>query len=123
MARPHLEERSRLPAERLRRAVPGGRPEAGRVLRLHDALDGQGDRRRRLAKADREPTVVATQRRPTTASDRVVAHGPVARIRAGDLYLADQVAVDRRKAPLAAPAARGAARSGACRLAVDAGRR
>ncbi|TFV88191.1 alkylhydroperoxidase [Blastococcus sp. CT_GayMR20] len=52
-----------------------------------------------LSKADRELIVVAT----SAGNDClycVVAHGAVARIRAKDPYIADQVAVDWRKAPL-----------------------
>jgi uncharacterized peroxidase-related enzyme len=52
-----------------------------------------------LSQAERELVVVAT----SAANDClycVVAHGAVARIRARDPYLADQVAVDWRKAPL-----------------------
>jgi uncharacterized peroxidase-related enzyme len=52
-----------------------------------------------LSKADRELIVVAT----SAGNDClycVIAHGAVARIRTRDPYLADQVAVDWRKAPL-----------------------
>jgi uncharacterized peroxidase-related enzyme len=52
-----------------------------------------------LSKGDRELIVVAT----SAANDClycVVAHGAIARIRTRDPYLADQVAVDWRKAPL-----------------------
>ncbi|MDQ3734426.1 MAG: peroxidase-related enzyme [Actinomycetota bacterium] len=52
-----------------------------------------------LSKADRELIVVVT----SAANDClycVVAHGAIVRIRARDPYLADQVAVDWRKAPL-----------------------
>jgi len=52
-----------------------------------------------LSKADRELIVVAT----SAANDClycVVAHGAIVRIRARDPHLADQVAVDWRKAPL-----------------------
>ncbi len=64
---------------------------------MHDALmdvETPG-----LSRADREVVVVAT----SAANDClycVVAHGAIARIRARDPYLADQVAVDWRKAPL-----------------------
>ncbi|SDY19248.1 uncharacterized peroxidase-related enzyme [Geodermatophilus africanus] len=54
-----------------------------------------------LSTADRELVVVAT----SAANDClhcVVAHGAIARIRARDPYLADQVAVDWRKAPVSA---------------------
>ncbi len=54
-----------------------------------------------LSKADRELIVVAT----SAANDClycVVAHGAIVRIRARSPYLADQVAVDWRKAPLTA---------------------
>jgi len=52
-----------------------------------------------LSKADRELIVVVT----SAANDClycVVAHGAIVRIRARDPFLADQVAVDWRKAPL-----------------------
>ena len=71
--------------------------EAAAFFALHDALmdkDTPG-----LSTADRELIVVAT----SAANDClycVVAHGAIARIRARDPYLADQVAVDWRKAPL-----------------------
>ncbi|WP_091562589.1 peroxidase-related enzyme [Klenkia taihuensis] len=74
------------------------RPEEARAFFAHhDALmdkDTPG-----LSQAEREVVVVAT----SAANDClycVVAHGAVARIRARDPYLADQVAVDWRKAPL-----------------------
>jgi uncharacterized peroxidase-related enzyme len=74
------------------------RPEEARAFfALHDALmdkDTPG-----LSVADREVVVVAT----SAANDClycVVAHGALVRIRARDRYLADQVAVDWRKAPL-----------------------
>jgi uncharacterized peroxidase-related enzyme len=72
--------------------------EARAFVALHDALmdkDTPG-----LSKAERELVVVAT----SAANDClycVIAHGAIARIRARDPYLADQVAVDWRKAPLA----------------------
>jgi uncharacterized peroxidase-related enzyme len=72
--------------------------EARAFFAMHDALmdkDTPG-----LSKADRELIVVAT----SAVNDClycVVAHGAVARIRAKDPYIADQVAVDWRKAPLA----------------------
>jgi uncharacterized peroxidase-related enzyme len=71
--------------------------EARAFFALHDALmdkDTPG-----LSQADREVVVVAT----SAANDClycVVAHGALVRIRARDRYLADQVAVDWRKAPL-----------------------
>jgi uncharacterized peroxidase-related enzyme len=71
--------------------------EARAFFALHDALmdkDTPG-----LTQADREVLVVAT----SAANDClycVVAHGALVRIRARDRYLADQVAVDWRKAPL-----------------------
>jgi uncharacterized peroxidase-related enzyme len=71
--------------------------EARAFFDLHDALmdkDTPG-----LSQADREVIVVAT----SAANDClycVVAHGALVRIRARDRYLADQVAVDWRKAPL-----------------------
>jgi len=65
----------------------------------HDALmDKQSAS---LSKADRELIVVVT----SAANDClycVVAHGAIVRIRARDPHLADQVAVDWRKAPLTA---------------------
>jgi uncharacterized peroxidase-related enzyme len=74
------------------------RPDEARAFFvMHDAVmdkDTPG-----LSKADRELIVVAT----SAANDClycVVAHGAVARIRARDPYIADQVAVDWRKAPL-----------------------
>jgi len=74
------------------------RPDEARAFfAMHDALmdkDTPG-----LSKADRELIVVAT----SAVNDClycVVAHGAVARIRTKDPYLADQVAVDWRKAPL-----------------------
>jgi uncharacterized peroxidase-related enzyme len=71
--------------------------EAAAFFALHDALmdkDTPG-----LSTADRELIVVAT----SAANDClycVVAHGAIARVRARDPYLADQVAVDWRKAPV-----------------------
>jgi uncharacterized peroxidase-related enzyme len=74
------------------------RPEEARAFfAMHDALmdkDTPG-----LSKGDRELIVVAT----SAGNDClycVIAHGAVARIRTRDPYLADQVAVDWRKAPL-----------------------
>ncbi|GAB3343832.1 peroxidase-related enzyme [Modestobacter lapidis] len=87
--------------------------EARAFFALHDALmdkDTPG-----LSQADREVVVVAT----SAANDClycVVAHGALVRIRARDRYLADQVAVDWRKAPL--PARLHAVVEVAVRLAV-----
>jgi uncharacterized peroxidase-related enzyme len=74
------------------------RPQEARAFFMyHDALmdkDTAG-----LSQAEREVVVVAT----SAANDClycVVSHGAIARIRARDPYLADQVAVDWRKAPL-----------------------
>src|SRR3712207_7075636 len=52
-----------------------------------------------LSQADREVLVVATSA-ANGCLYCVVAHGALVRIRARDRYLADQVAVDWRKAPL-----------------------
>jgi uncharacterized peroxidase-related enzyme len=71
--------------------------EAGGFFALHDAL--MDKETPGLSRADREVVVVAT----SAANDClycVVAHGAIARIRARDPHLADQVAVDWRKAPL-----------------------
>jgi uncharacterized peroxidase-related enzyme len=74
------------------------RPEEARAFfQMHDAL--MDKETPGLSKADRELIVVAT----SAGNDClycVVAHGAVARIRTRDPYLADQVAVDWRKAPL-----------------------
>jgi uncharacterized peroxidase-related enzyme len=74
------------------------RPDEARAFfALHDAL--MDKETPALSKADRELIVVAT----SAGNDClycVVAHGAVARIRAKDPYIADQVAVDWRKAPL-----------------------
>ena len=79
-------------------AALGHRPaEARAFFAFHDALmdkDTPG-----LSTADRELVVVAT----SAANDClycVVAHGAIARIRSRDRFLADQVAVDWRKAPV-----------------------
>ena len=74
------------------------RPDEWRAFfAYHDAL--MDKETPALPKGDRELIVVAT-----SAENRclycVVAHGAIARIRARDPYLADQVAVDWRKAPL-----------------------
>lgn len=71
--------------------------EARAFFALHDALMDKDTPA--LSQADREVVVVAT----SAANDClycVVAHGALVRIRARDRYLADQVAVDWRKAPL-----------------------
>jgi uncharacterized peroxidase-related enzyme len=71
--------------------------EAVAFFAMHDAL--MDKETPALSKADREAIVVAT----SAANDClycVVAHGAIHRIRAGDPYLADQIAVDWRKAPL-----------------------
>jgi uncharacterized peroxidase-related enzyme len=71
--------------------------EAAAFFALHDAL--MDKETPGLSKADRELIVVAT----SAANDClycVVAHGAIARIRARDPHIADQVAVDWRKAPL-----------------------
>ncbi|HEV7187341.1 MAG TPA: peroxidase-related enzyme [Blastococcus sp.] len=74
------------------------RPDEARAFfAMHDAL--MDKETPGLSKADRELIVVAT----SAANDClycVVAHGAVARIRAKDPLIADQVAVDWRKAPL-----------------------
>ncbi|MCW2581315.1 MAG: Alkyl hydroperoxide reductase AhpD [Klenkia sp.] len=74
------------------------RPDEARAFfALHDAL--MDKETPGLSKADREVVVVAT----SAANDClycVVAHGAVARVRSRDPHLADQVAVDWRKAPL-----------------------
>jgi uncharacterized peroxidase-related enzyme len=74
------------------------RPDEARAFfQMHDAL--MDKETPGLSKADRELIVVAT----SAVNDClycVVAHGAVARIRAKDPYIADQVAVDWRKAPL-----------------------
>ena len=71
--------------------------EAAAFFAYHDAL--MDKETPGLSKADRELIVVAT----SAANDClycVVAHGAIARIRARDPYIADQVALDWRKAPL-----------------------
>src|SRR3954447_18872973 len=74
------------------------RPEEARAFfDLHDALmekDTAG-----LSRAERELVVVATSA-ANACLYCVVAHGAIARIRTRDPHLADQVAVDSRKAPL-----------------------
>jgi uncharacterized peroxidase-related enzyme len=71
--------------------------EADAFFAMHDALMDKESLG--LSKAERELIVVAT----SAANDClycVIAHGAIARIRSRDPYLADQVAVDWRKAPL-----------------------
>ena len=88
--------------------------EAEAFFAMHDAL--MDKETPGLSKADREVVVVAT----SAANDClycVVAHGAIARVRARDPYLADQVAVDWRKAPL--DARMHAVLDVAVRLAVD----
>ena len=71
--------------------------EARAFFAFHDAL--MDKETPGLSKADREVIVVAT----SAANDClycVVAHGAIARVRSRDPYLADQVAVDWRKAPV-----------------------
>ncbi|SFK61727.1 peroxidase-related enzyme [Geodermatophilus ruber] len=88
--------------------------EAAAFFALHDAL--MDKETPGLSKADRELIVVAT----SAANDClycVVAHGAIARIRSRDPYLADQVAVDWRKAPL--PPRMRAVLEVAVRLAVE----
>src|SRR3954469_17047366 len=71
--------------------------EARAFFTLHDALmdkDSPG-----LSPSDREVLVVATSA-ANGCLYCVVAHGALVRIRARNRYLADQVAVDWRKAPL-----------------------
>jgi uncharacterized peroxidase-related enzyme len=74
------------------------RPEEARAFfAMHDAV--MDKETPGLSKADRELIVVAT----SAMNDClycVVAHGAVARIRSKDPFIADQVAVDWRKAPL-----------------------
>ena len=73
--------------------------EATAFFAMHDAL--MDKETAGLSKAERELIVVAT----SAANDClycVIAHGAIARVRARDPYLADQVAVDWRKAPLEA---------------------
>jgi uncharacterized peroxidase-related enzyme len=71
--------------------------EAEAFFAMHDAL--MDKETPGLSKADRELIVVATSAE-NDCLYCVVAHGAIARIRARDPYLADQVAVDWRKAPL-----------------------
>jgi uncharacterized peroxidase-related enzyme len=88
--------------------------EAAAFFAYHDAL--MDKETPGLSKGDRELIVVAT----SAANDClycVVAHGAIARIRTRDPYLADQVAVDWRKAPL--PDRMHAVLDVAVRLAVE----
>jgi uncharacterized peroxidase-related enzyme len=88
--------------------------EARAFFAMHDVLmdkDTPG-----LTQADREVLVVATSA-ANGCLYCVVAHGALVRIRARDRYLADQVAVDWRKAPLS-PRVRAVVEVGV-RLAVD----
>jgi uncharacterized peroxidase-related enzyme len=88
--------------------------EAAAFFAYHDAL--MDKETPGLSKGDRELIVVAT----SAANDClycVVAHGAIARIRNRDPYLADQVAVDWRKAPL--PPRMHAVLEVAVRLAVE----
>ena len=71
--------------------------EASAFFAMHDAL--MDKETSGLSKADRELVVVATSA-ANGCLYCVVAHGAIARIRARDPYLADQVAVDWRKAPV-----------------------
>jgi uncharacterized peroxidase-related enzyme len=88
--------------------------EAAAFFAMHDAL--MDKETPALSKADRELIVVATSA-ANGCLYCVVAHGAIARIRARDPYLADQVAVDWRKAPL--PARMHAVLAVAVRLATD----
>ena len=88
--------------------------EAAAFFAYHDAL--MDKETPGLSKGDRELIVVAT----SAANDClycVVAHGAIARIRTRDPYLAAQVAVDWRKAPL--PDRMHAVLDVAVRLAVE----
>jgi uncharacterized peroxidase-related enzyme len=88
--------------------------EAEAFFAMHDAL--MDKETPGLSMADRELIVVATSA-ANGCLYCVVAHGAIARIRARDPYLADQVAVDWRKAPL--PPRMHAVLAVAVRLAVD----
>jgi uncharacterized peroxidase-related enzyme len=88
--------------------------EAAAFFAMHDAL--MDKETPGLSKADRELIVVATSA-ANNCLYCVVAHGAIARIRARDPYLADQVAVDWRKAPL--PPRMHAVLDVSVRLAVD----
>ncbi len=100
---PHLQERFAEVEERsgflpnVFSALSWRPAEAAAFFAFHDAL--MDKETPGLSKADRELIVVAT----SAANDClycVVAHGAIARVRARDPYIADQVAVDWRKAPL-----------------------
>ena len=71
--------------------------ETSAFFAMHDAL--MDKETPGLSKGDRELIVVATSA-ANGCLYCVVAHGAIARIRARDPYLADQVAVDWRKAPV-----------------------
>jgi len=71
--------------------------EAAAFFATHDAL--MDKETPALSKADREIIVVATSA-ANNCLYCVVAHGAILRVRARDPHLADQVAVDWRKAPL-----------------------
>jgi uncharacterized peroxidase-related enzyme len=88
--------------------------EARAFFALHDAL--MDKETPALTQADREVLVVATSA-ANGCLYCVVAHGALVRIRARDRYLADQVAVDWRKAPLS-PRLRAVVEVGT-QLAVD----
>jgi uncharacterized peroxidase-related enzyme len=88
--------------------------EAAAFFAMHDAL--MDKETPGLSKADREVIVVATSA-ANGCLYCVVAHGAIVRIRSGDPHLADQVAVDWRKAPL--PARMHAVLEVAVRLAVE----
>jgi uncharacterized peroxidase-related enzyme len=88
--------------------------EAEAFFAMHDAL--MDKETPGLSKADRELIVVATSA-ANGCLYCVVAHGAIARIRTRDPYLADQVAVDWRKAPL--PPRMHAVLAVAVRLAVE----
>jgi uncharacterized peroxidase-related enzyme len=88
--------------------------EARAFFALHDALMDKDTPA--LTQADREVLVVATSA-ANGCLYCVVAHGALVRIRARDRYLADQVAVDWRKAPLS-PRLRAVVEVGT-QLAVD----
>jgi uncharacterized peroxidase-related enzyme len=91
------------------------RPDEARAFfAMHDSL--MDKETPGLSKADRELIVVATSAE-NDCLYCVVAHGAVARVRSKDPYLADQVAIDWRKAPLS-PRMH-AVLSVATRLAVD----
>jgi uncharacterized peroxidase-related enzyme len=91
------------------------RPDEARAFfAMHDAL--MDKETPGLSKADREVIVVATSA-ANGCLYCVVAHGAIVRIRSGDPHLADQVAVDWRKAPL--PARMHAVLEVAVRLAVE----